>query len=227
MSDELETEKAFIRADGHALRRLVWWTYLLLLALIIGLVAWPSKARSDEPPKPSCYFDHIDYRYDVDDPWDAIVWWCDTASGLEENYRTGEIGSLKEFMFRIGAEGRDLWQADRQVFVRASNAAELVVVARIENLGEPRCVFSGTAKTTQVLSKALDGAIGPARTDAAGKPLRWPTAPDRPSCWEWVKEGSKRWCSVTGLLDTMGRPIGPDSYVACRVETAPAEGWPK
>lgn len=227
MSNELETEKAFIRADGQSLRRLVWWTYLLLLALIVGLALWPRKAHSDEPPKPSCYFDAIDYRYELGDPYDGIVWWCDGVSGIEENYRTGELGGIREFLFRVSAAGKDLWQADRQIFLRTLTTRESTLVERIALAGEPRCVFATTAKTTQVLSKALDGTIGEPRTDSAGKAIRWGTTQDRPSCYEWIREGTKRWCSVTSLLDTMGRQIGPDSYVACKLVTAPAEGWGK
>lgn len=225
----IETEKELIRADGVALRTLAAWTCILLWALIIGMWLWPRKAHGDQAfalPEPSCYLDAIDYRYELGDPYDAIVWWCDGATGLEEHYRAGELGGIREFLFRVNAAGKDLWQADRQIFVRAVNERESTLVARIVAAGEPRCVFATTAKTTQVLSKAMDGTIGPVRTDATGKAIRWPTGDDRPSCYGWVRgQGEKRWCSVTGLLDTMGRAIGPDSYVSCKVVLAPVEGW--
>jgi hypothetical protein len=206
------------------------WIATIVALELLGAWLFITHAKADEPftlQPPTCYFNALDYRYELADPYDAIVWWCDGPTGLEENYRTGELGGIREFLFRISAAGKDLWQADRLIFVRASNDRELTLVSKIDASAEPRCVFSGTAKTTQVLSATMDRTIGPARTDGAGKVIRWSTAPDRPSCWSWIVEGTKRWCSVTGLLDTAGREIGPDSYVACKLVTAPVEGRAK
>jgi hypothetical protein len=219
-------ERAALRAEGRHIGLVL--AIATAMVVLLALLVWPRPTHAQEAfklPVPSCYFEHIDYRYELGDPYDAIIWWCDAESGLEENYRTGELGGIREFLFRVNAAGKDLWQADRQIFVRALTPRESTLVQRLSTAGEPRCVFATTAKTTQVLSKSLDGTIGPVRTDATGKAIRWPTTSDRPSCYAWVKEGTKRWCSVTGLLDTMGREIGPDSYVACKLVTAPAQGW--
>lgn len=169
-------------------------------------------------PKPSCYLDALDYRYKLADGPDAIVWWCSTPTGLEENYRAGEVGGIREFLFRIGGAGKDLYAADKQIFIRAANEVESSVVESIEAAGEPRCAFTTTAKTTGVLDAAHI-----ARKDNSGVAIRVSTA-QRPSCYVWQVVGSKHYCAVTGK-DTKGRDLPAESYVPCKVVLAPEEGW--
>lgn len=202
----------------------------------LGLLLYARHARADDAwqlPPASCYpvvseltGTLIDARPLMRDGVDVGIWWCDTASGIEENYRVGEYGGICERCFRAAIQSLwDLYQLDRVTFNRPVTQAESLLVAKAEQLYEPRCAYAGSAKTTQVLSKDMDGTIGLARLDAAGRLIRWATQPDRPSCDQWIVAGAKRWCSVTGLSDTAGREIGPDSYVACRIERAPSEGW--
>lgn len=206
--------------------------------IAIGLLLYARHASADDAwqlPRASCYpivseltGTLIEAKPVMREGTDAIVWWCHTATGIEEDYRVGELGGPCEKAFRKAVTSLDiaaLWSIDSVCFTRPALADELALVTRAEQLYEPRCAYAGTAHATQVLSKAMDGAIGPVRMDGAGRVIRWATAPDRPSCYQWIVAGSKRWCSVTGLTDTMGREIGPDSYVACRIERAPAEGW--
>lgn len=193
-----------------------------IVAIVLGLAAIVcnrvSAAETFVLQKPSCYFDNIDYRYKLVDGPDAIVWWCETSSGLEENYRVGEIGGLREFLFRIGGAGKDLYAADRQIFIRAANDTEQRLVESIEAAGEPRCVFTSTAKTTGVLDAARI-----ARKDDSGVAIKVSTS-QRPSCYVWQVVGSKHYCAVMGI-DTKGRDLPAESFVPCKVVLAPEAGW--
>lgn len=191
------------------------WGLLCLLALCCKplLAAEPFVLA-----KPSCYLDALDYRYKLADGPDAIVWWCATPTGLEVNYRAGEVGGIREFLFRIGGAGKDLYAADKQIFIRAANEREAKLVEAIELVGEPRCVFTTTAKTTGVLD-----AEHVARKDEAGVAVRISTAV-RPSCWVWQIAGAKKYCAVSGK-DTKGRDLPADSFVPCKLVFAPVEGW--
>jgi hypothetical protein len=153
-------ERAALRAEGRHIGLVL--AIATAMVVLLALLVWPRPTHAQEAfklPVPSCYFEHIDYRYELGDPYDAIIWWCDAESGLEENYRTGELGGIREFLFRVNAAGKDLWQADRQIFVRALTPRESTLVQRLSTAGEPRCVFATTAKTTQVLSKSLDAPL--------------------------------------------------------------------
>lgn len=219
--------KAVLQADGPALARLAAWTIAALTVLIVALLIWPQRARADDPfalPQPSCYWDNLDYRYLLADGPDAIVWWCAAADGMERNYRAGEVGGIREFLFRIGGMGRDLWDADRQVFVREANDREIGVVRLIEMAGEPRCYSQGTGKSQQVYTRNTDGTLGPAQVDAAGKVV-YMLSGERVSCWNWVTATPKRYCLVTGNHDNKQRAIDPGSYALCRVDLAPEQGW--
>lgn len=187
----------------------------LLAMLVFG------KATAAEPfqlSKPTCYLDALDYRYKLADGPDAIVWWCVTDTGLETNYRAGEVGGIREFLFRIGGAGKDLYAADKQIFIRSPTEREDKLVEGIEAIGEPRCVFTTTAKTTGVLDDAHV-----ARKDEAGVAIRISTF-ERPSCWSWQVVGTKKYCAVTGK-DTKGRDLPAPSYVPCKLVLAPQEGW--
>lgn len=225
--DPSEPEMIALRADSKALATLAAVTIALLTLLALGLLLWPQRARAQEPfvlPQPACYFNNLDYRYLLADGADGIVWWCDTPEGMEGNSRTGEVGGLKEFLFRIGGAGRNLWLADQQIFVREQSAAEDAVVKRIEDAGEPRCFAQGTGKSQQVYTRNTDGTLGPAQVDAAGKVV-YMLSGERVTCWDWITAGSKRYCLVTGNQDNKQRAIDPGSYALCRVELAPEEGW--
>lgn len=216
-----------------------FWVFLVTWLLTTGLLMYVRHAAADEPwqlTPPSCYpivstltGTLIDARPMMRDGTDAGVWWCDVPDGIEENYRIGEYGGICERCFRLAISSlRDLFQLDRVTFNRPATTDEFMqLVAKADRLYEPRCAYAGTGLTTQVLGKNLDGTIGPARTDAVGKTIRWYTKPNVPSCYQWIRSGSKRWCTVTGRTDTAGREIGPDSYVACRIELAPKQGWPQ
>lgn len=196
--------------------------FRIVIALgLIGLLAMVAdKAMSAdfELSKPSCYFENVDYRYKLADGPDAIVWWCATSTGLEQNHRAGEVGGIREFLFRIGGAGKDLYAADKQIFIRAPSEREAKLVEGIEAIGEPRCVFTTTAKTTGVLD-----ALHVARKDEAGVAIRVSTV-ERPSCWSWHIVGTKKYCAVSGK-DTKGRELPADSFVPCKLMLAPVEGW--
>lgn len=202
------------------------WAALLAVAAIIGVMVSVSAARAAEPftlPKPSCYFANLDYRYLLADGPDAIVWWCPIPTGLEVNYRVGEIGGIREFLFRIGGAGKDLYAADIQIFIRAANDREREVVQRIEDAGEPRCYAQGTGKSQQVYTQAQSGELGPAQTDAAAKVVYIATGMQL-SCYEWITTGTKRYCLATGK-DSKGRDLASGAYALCRIELAPEAGW--
>lgn len=226
-SDVYEEERAAMRAEGRHLAILAWMVAVMLAILGVALILLPQRARADQPfdlLQPSCYSHNLDYRYLLADGPDAIVWWCAAADGMQENYRAGEVGGIREFLFRIGGMGRDLWDADRQVFVREANDRELGLVRLIEMAGEPRCYSQGAGKSQQVYTRTAEGTLGPAQVDAAGKVV-YMLSGERVSCWTWVTATPKRYCLVTGNHDNKQRAIDPGSYALCRVDLAPDEGW--
>lgn len=227
-----EPEHTGFTISAAQLRTLAGWLLALLLVEVALLIALLRPAHADEPftlDTPSCYLGAIDYRYVLADGADAIVWWCATPSGLERNYRAGEVGGIREFLFRIGGAGKDLYAADKQIFIRAPSDAEDAVARRIEDAGEPRCYAQGTGKSQQVYTRlpgSAEPTLGPAQVDASGKVVYFETG-TRVVCWSWITAGAKRYCSVAGDTDTKGRTLDPGSFALCRIELAPDEGWPQ
>lgn len=232
--DEPPLREVF-RANARELKRLAIVVLITLLLEVVALI-WlrPAHAQTVDLMQPSCYpylsaisgeGKVIDFRLLMRADTDVAIWWCEIARGIEENYRTGNFGRPCEECFREDISLSEAWTMDRAAFRRRSTASELDQLAKAENLYSPRCVTAtgATTKTTQVLTSA-DGAIGPALTDAAGKVVRYPAGPI--GCSDWLRAGTKRYCTVAGRTDTAGRPI-TTGYVICKVQTAPAAGWPQ
>lgn len=213
-------------------RRLVLTLIGVALLEILGVWLFamrPAHAEGFVLTKPSCYplltaltagavkdRGVIDARLLMHADTDVGLWWCEEPTGMQENYRTGNFGRPCEECFRVDIDVDHLWEMDRAGTRRAATDAEMVQVLKAEALYEPRCVVPGTAKTTQVLS-AVDRIIGAAIAQ------RYPTT-QRPSCYDWIRVASKLYCSVASQLDTKGAAIAA-GYVACKVTTAPAQGW--
>lgn len=219
-------EKIAVRSNHKVDIRAVY--YIAFCLIVIGILLKPAHAA--EPfvlMKPSCYpaaavlglGNSIDVRVKMADGPDVLAWWCATPTGLEENYRAGEYGSIFEQGFRDAIKSlKQLWELDKSRFYRPLSDREESILTQLDALYEPRCMVTSTAKTTQVLS-ATDRVVGaPIRQ-------RYPTT-QRPSCYDWIESGSKRYCSVQGQLDTAGKAIEA-GYVACKIALAPEEGWPQ
>lgn len=200
-----------------------------ILLMMLCILVFASSQADDKfvLMKPSCYptaavlglGNSIDVRLKMADGPDVLAWWCATPTGLEENYRAGEYGRIFEQGFRDAIKSlKQLWELDKSRFTRSLTETEDKILTQLDTLYEPRCVASSTAKTTQVLS-ASDRVIGPAIKQ------RYPTT-QRPSCYDWIDLGSKKYCSVQGQPDTAGKPIEA-GYVACKISLAPDEGWPQ
>lgn len=200
-----------------------------IFAIIISnlLLTCANAAEQFTLVKPSCYpvaallglGNSIDVRLKMADGPDVIAWWCATPTGLEENYRAGEYGRIYEQGFRDAVKSlKQLWELDKSRFTRPLTETEDRILATLDAQYEPRCVATSTAKTTQVLS-AIDRVIGPAIKQ------RYPTT-QRPSCYDWIDVGTKKYCSVQGQNDSAGKPIEA-GYVACKIALSPDEGWPQ
>jgi hypothetical protein len=218
---------------------------VMIFAEVFFIFAWLwwRVAISEEPfvlHKPNCYpiissafRSVIDVRLDMGGELDALIWYCDADTGLEENYRVGSYGSPCDECFKQDVKSLTvdkLYELDRAAFSRPLKEAEQDKVEMLEKLYEPRCLMSATSVTTGVRMRNLDGTLGAVRVDDVGAKVSITVATAKPSCWQWIRAkagDAVRYCSVTGQKDTLGREIGLDSYVQCKIAKAPAAGWPQ
>jgi hypothetical protein len=211
------------------------YLFVACCLIAIGLLMFARHSAAAEPfalPKPSCYpiplvsAGLIDARLQMRAEADVGIWWCETPTGMEEHYRAGNFGRPCEECFRVDITVSQLWDMDRAAFRRAITAAESEQLALAESLYEPRCAIdAGTAAATGVRDWTAEG-MGVIRLDDKGVQIRIDTT-KRASCYDWRVQAGKRYCSVAGLEDTKGRELDSNSFVACRIERAPAAGWPE
>jgi hypothetical protein len=211
--------------------------FLLTAAALVYLAPKANGAEVFVPQEPACYpvspadllaGKVIDTRISMKADVDVGIWWCSTDKGMQENYRAGNFGFPCEECFRIDfgkLTHANILQMDRAAFRRPVNEAEGARVAITEKLYEPRCTVLSTAATTQVLTATPERQIGPARLDDKGTIVRISTALPL-SCYDWIKAGTKLYCSAQGLKDTKARVVEPSGYAVCKLTKAPDDGWP-
>lgn len=205
----------------------------LVAILAIGVFVLPAKARAAEwsPPQYNCIptVSDFDHAYRIRDAIAAAVWWCDMPEGLYTwsvaGTVPGGITPKTQADALLAIAGKDPGELLKRVVVRDHTPSEAELVAQIELSHAPRCYVVGTAATAAVLTANAQGAIGAAKLDAQGVGVR--VAVGAPvACYDRLaKETAKRYCSAATLTDTKGRRVEPETWIACKIERAPAAGW--
>jgi len=213
---------------------------LLLVAAVlvaIGLLLKPGRAGSAEsapwqPPEFRCFppISDYDHAYRIQDAVAAIVWWCDMPDGLYTFWVAGTVpGGITpktqaDALLEIA--GKDPAELIKRVVVREPTPSEMELATQIQLSHAPRCYVTGTAATAAVLTANAQGTISAAKLDTQGVTVRVPVGVPV-ACWDRLaKETAKRYCSAETLTDTKGRRVEPETWVPCKIERAPAAGWP-
>ncbi len=177
-------------------------------------------------PPADCYpnSDDFDYRYRIDEGPDAIIWWCDGAEGLQLNFRTGNYGSATDSkVLNSIRTGGDSFAIDQAAFHRANTAQELAMIWELQRRYQPRCFPESSAATAQVYSSTADNKVGEPRFDKDHDTLS--VSRDWVVACGWRLAEEQRYCLVSNLSSTKGELVPLDSWVACRIERAPPQGW--
>jgi hypothetical protein len=210
---------------------------LILLAAFAALMFLPPAhadewTPADQPCTPTV--SDYDHAYQIDGAVAAAVWWCDQPDGLYTRFIAGTspstIGAKEqgEFLAKLAMlqlSGTDPLELIKRVIVREATPAEAELVAKIEIAHAPHCYVIGTAATAAVLTQTAQGTLGPAKLDAAGVGIRVPVGAPVSCADRLAKETLKRYCSAATLTDTKGRRVEAETWVACKIERAPAGGW--
>ena len=165
----------------------------------------------------------VDARVRMKDDADVVLWWCETPTGIHEQWRAGNFGAPCEEGFRVDITNLDLdsiFSIDTACTRRNATEKEAMRIEEAERLFMPRCPASGTAVTSVVRDKT-----GQPLLDAAGVQVRITTATAATECWQWSLVGKNLYCTVDAFTDTKGRKI-TGGYLPCVIKRAPKEGWP-
>jgi hypothetical protein len=178
-------------------------------------------------PPADCYpnSDDFDYRYRIDEGPDAIIWWCDSPEGLKLNVRTGNYGNARDSkVLSAIRSGGDSFAIDQAAFHRSSTPQELAMIWELQRRYQPRCFPESASPTAQVYSSTSENKIGEPRLDQAHDGLL--IASDWVVACGWRLAEEQRYCLVSNLNSIKGELVPLDSWVACRIERAPPQGWP-
>jgi hypothetical protein len=214
--------------------------YTLLATLMAGLAAASGTALAGDYagtrspqlngdwvlPPADCYpnSDDFDYRYHVGDGPDAIIWWCDSPHGLQLNVRTGNYGNGDDSKVLAAIrEGGDSFAIDQAAFRRSGTPQELAMVWELQRRYQPRCFSESSGTTAQVYSSTADSKLGAPRLDKDDDGLH--VASDWVVACGWRLHEEQRYCLASNLSSTKGELVPLDSWVACRIERAPLQGW--
>lgn len=173
----------------------------------------------------SCYFGALAHREQYFRLPGAIVWWCDTPSGVERNHFTWSKWESSAPTLPPNATDGDVRALQRAATTRISTPEELSLVNALSDRWGPRCftIVSGTATTVPIYSRNADGTRGPQRRDSQARPMA--IAPGMKSdCRERLLT-TTRYSWVSGLMSTSGEAIPLDSYARTNLQLAPAAGW--
>lgn len=214
--------------DESQLWRYVTAVMLAVMFALSLLLASRAMAEDWQAPDLPCIPTVSDYDtyYRVEGKTFAIVWWCDLAEGLYTRWWTAQIGSASPGpadVLRLA--GRDPWTFAQQAYSRESTPTELELVKQIEISQAPRCYVTGSGKNTAVLTSTSQHAISQPKRDGAGTTIYIPVG-QRVACLSRLpKEPDKRYCEVSGSIDSKLRLIEGDAWAPCRIEKAPLDGW--
>jgi hypothetical protein len=209
--------------------------FVAFVLVMLGVLLERANAAESawQPPEFRCIptVSDYDHAYRIRDAVAALVFWCDLTDGLHTYWVAGALPggvtpkTQAEALRQIA--GKDPAELLRRFVVRESTPSEMELVAEIEIAHAPRCYVIGTSITAGVLTANAQGTISTAKLDAQGVGIR--VAVGAPvACEERLaKETLKRYCKADNLTDTKGRRVGEGGYIACKIERAPADGWPK
>lgn len=207
--------------------------FIALCLIVTGLLLRVARADEWTPPDHPCTPTLSDYHhaYAIEGGVVAAVWWCDQPAGLETRWISGTapgaITPMTQAQALIAIAGSDPLELLKKAIVRESTPSEMALVVKIELAHQPHCYVIGTAATAAVLTQTAQGTLGPPKLDAAGVGIRVVVAAPVGCNYRLAKETSKRYCSAENLTDTKVRRIEGDAWIACKIERAPAGGWPK
>lgn len=217
-------------------RNTTWGLGLIAAACVaaIGLIGCATAMAAESNngtstfvlPTADCYpnVSDFDWAYKIQDGADAVVWWCDTAKGLQFNWRTGNYGNASGVQISaILARGRDLIRLDRETFHRPSTFEEMEVVRMLEQTFEPHCYPDTTYENIAVYSSTSQQKLGVRRIGADRKQMALP-ATTAVSC-KFKLDEPKRYCRAWNLTASNGETTPADSWVLCRMERSPVGGW--
>ena len=211
---------------------------LVVAAALFGLVASGAQAgdyastRSPHLngdwvlPPANCYpnLDDFDYRYRIDDGPDAIIWWCDDPEGLQLNFRTGNYGNARDSkVLNAIRSGGDSFAIDQAAFHRTNTQQELDMIWDLQRRYQPRCFPESSTETAQVFASTTENKVGAPRFDKDYEVLS--IARDWVVACGWRLAEEQRYCLVSNLSSSKGELVPLDSWVACRIERAPLQGW--
>lgn len=225
-------EMPWLKADGGALMKIALTT-LALLALELAAI-WalrPAQAAEQYPVDLKCVpsVSDYDHAYMIEGAVAALVWWCDQPDGLYTGWVAGTVpGGITpktqaDALLEIG--GKDPGELLRKIIVREATPSEMELVARIEIAHSPRCYVTGTAATAAVLTASAQGTLGEPKLDSAGVGVRVAVGAPVGCQDRLAKETAKRYCGASTLTDSKGRLVAAETWVACKIERAPREGW--
>ena len=178
-------------------------------------------------PPAECYpnLDDFDFRYRIDDGPDTIIWWCDAPEGLQLNFRTGNYGNARDSKVLTAIRsGGDSFAIDQAAFQRTNTQQELDMIWELQRRYQPRCFSESSAATAQVYSSTPENKVGSPRIDKDLDSMS--IARDGAVACGWRLAEEQRYCLVSNLSSVKGELLPLDSWVACRIERAPADGWP-
>ena len=207
--------------------------FVAFCLIVLGLLLRAGAAKGEEWTKPDlpCTPGLSDFAraHGAEGLVVAGVFWCDLPDGLHTRYATYTFGSVSQMVtaltsFQSG--GEDIGPQILKFWIRAPTPAEMEVVAKVEIAHAPRCYVVGTAATAAILTSNAQGFISTAKLDASGVGIRVTVAAPL-SCDRLAKETSKRYCNAATLTDTKARRVEGDAWAPCKIERAPAGGWPK
>jgi hypothetical protein len=178
-------------------------------------------------PPADCYpnLDDFDYRYRIDDGPDTIIWWCDVPQGLQLNFRTGNYGNARDSKVLTAIRsGGDSFAIEQAAFQRTNTQQELDSIWDLQRRYQPRCFAESSAATAQVYSSTSDNKVGAPRIDKDLESMS--IGRDGAVACGWRLAEEQRYCLVSNLSSVKNELLPLDSWVACRIERAPEEGWP-
>lgn len=222
-------ERAVIRAESRALLTLAVMTLVMLAIEALLLFAWPAQAEEWTPPDLPCVptVSDFEHGFRVQGNTFAIVWWCDDETGLLTRWYTGTAPApVTQAAAAVALAGRDPDTFLQTAFKRDSTSAEMELVRAVEEVREPRCYVIGSGATAAVITETAQHTAGPAKLDAAGVAVRIPVG-QRVQCMSRIAKEDKRYCDVYRSPDSKQRLIEGEAFALCKIERAPAEGWPQ